>query len=55
MTIKNKKTGVFQNQKKNGKWKTGRFEFGTANDNFSDETKTAKKKKPNAPPQFDWI
>ena len=39
-----KKRVDFKIRKKTANRKTGRFEFGTANDNFSNEKKTAKKK-----------
>ena len=42
--IGNKKRVDFKIRKKTANKKTGRFEVETANDNFSDEKKTAKKK-----------
>ena len=39
-----KKRVDFKIREKTANRKTGRFEFGTANDNFSNEKKTAKKK-----------
>ena len=47
-----KKRVDFKIRKKTANRKTGRFEFGTANDNFSNEKKTAKKKPMGQKPSF---